>query len=378
MKLLYIAPRLHPNYKDSLLAFSKENNLEILVAYTVAKDQNDGLSPSGFPDGIVSQLLTVWFRLKGLAPEKIAYRKRHPSLIWLVIYIYRHSIDAVYARRDNKHLLRTARLAAILTGRRFLTYRQQIYDPSIGVDHNAIYPLSTTSSANSLPVNFIPLSIDLSRLPISSSLEAYYPNSGQPLRVMAVGKLIERKGHHLLIEAVARLKSRVPVVLSIYGAYSDFHAKEFGHTISQMIVDYNLQDCVKLMPMIEPDQMLKEYSNHHLFVYSGWVSDKRDLDEETYMRANGRCGTRLNSLIEAMACGLPVICASEKHVVGAIENGVNGLIFEKKDANDLAKKIEKIAQMNLTEMGGKSKILVEKYYKASDFPVRFLQLLKDS
>ena len=371
MRLLFVASRLHPNYTDSLRAFAAKHELEILVAWQAENERHEGLSLSNFPDGLISRLMKSFYRRAGIAPEQIAYRKRHPSLLWLMSFIRKHHIDTVYARRDNKHLLRTARLAARLTRCQFVTYRQEIFDPDKEMDSVAIYPLSAALVRSEPPANFIPLAIDLTRIPKPVPVPQYVAGSGEPLRIIAVGKLIERKGHQLLIEAAAMLRDRLPLQVSIYGAYSTFHAKEWGQQIAEMVAACDLQDCVTLMPNITPKVMLDEYKRHHLFVYSGWVGRERDLGSETYVRANGQCGTCLNSLIEAMAVGLPIICAAEKHVLGSVENGGNGLVFQKGDAADLAAKIETIATMDLASMGRRSRSLIETYHNAKDFPVRF-------
>lgn len=66
------------------------------------------------------------FRSYDVRSAKACYRKSHPSVFWLVKYILSHRIDTVYTRRGNKHLLRTARLAAALTGTRFVSYLQPV------------------------------------------------------------------------------------------------------------------------------------------------------------------------------------------------------------------------------------------------------------
>lgn len=371
MNLLFIASRLHPNYTDSLCALADGHSLRVLVAWHAENERHAHLSVSVFPEGLISGMLAPFHCRAGLAPEQIAYRKRHPGLPWLVRYIRKHGIDTVFARRDNKPLMRTARLAAWLTRCRFVTYRQEIFDPSKTVDDCAIYPLRSASTAYEQPVNYIPLGIDLARCPQPKQLRPYVPGGIEPLRIIAVGKLIERKGHHLLIEAVAQLRAQMSIQISIYGAHSTIHAQQSARQISDLIEENDLKDCVTLMPKIAPDAMWAEYARHHLFVYSGWVRPERDPDTTTYARAIGTCGTRLYSLIEAMAAGLPVICATEQYVVGAVENGKNGLLFEKGDAGDLAKKIIHLSDMDLATMGCRSRILIEEHYDAQNFLAKF-------
>lgn len=228
MKILYMASRLHPNYTDSLCALAKEHSVQVLVAWKAENERHDDLSVSLFPEGLLSQIMAPLHRRAGLAPEQIGYRKRHPGLVWLTRYIKKNGIDTVYARRDNLHLLRTARIAAKLAGCPFVTYRQDIFDPSKGVDDCAIYPMRSASTTDQQSVNYIPLGIDLARFPRPEQLRPYLPGGTEPLRIIAVGKLIERKGHHLLIEAAAQLRAQMPIQISIYGAYSTMHAQQFA------------------------------------------------------------------------------------------------------------------------------------------------------
>jgi glycosyltransferase involved in cell wall biosynthesis len=378
MRILFVASRLHPNYSDSLCALAREYSVTVLVAWEAENERHENLSIYHFPDGFLSRILVFYHARKGLAPEQIAYRHRHPSLLWLIRFIRARRIDTIVARRDNPHLLRAARQAARLTGCRFLTYRQQILDLAQDVDRSAIYPLCAVLRVDEgRPRNFLPLCIDMTRATETSRTKLYRPDDGSPLRIIAVGKSIERKGHHLLIEAAAKLQDKLSLEVSIYGAYSSFHAKQFEKKLVELIHKYGLEDCVTLMPMIPPENMIIEHAKHHLFVYSGWVRLDRDPDSQTYGRANGRSGTRLYSLIEAMAAGLPVICASDVDVVGAVENGANGLVFEKGKADDLAAKIEAISRMNLAAMGARSRSLIEAHYNANDFPMRLAWLLKE-
>lgn len=376
MKILYVAPRLHPNYTDSLCALADQHHVIALVSCHLQNERYGDISYSHFPEGLISTILTKFYTFSGLAPVQIAYRKRHPSLIWLIRFIRENGIDTVYARRDNKHLLRTARFAASITRRRFLSYRQEIIDPEKRPDRRAVYPLRLRDDAGTPLPNYIPLAVDLARIPQDASVTPYVAGGNEPLRIMAVGKFIERKGHHLLIEAAARLRTHLPIQINIYGDYSSFHAHDYSHKIADKIAEHKLQDCVHLMPMIQNDKILEEYARHHLFVYPGWVNPVRDPDSETYARADGQCGTQLYSLLEAMAVGLPVVCSSERKVVGAVEEGGNGLVFEKYDAVDLAEKIKTISQMDLLGMGRRSRALVERSHNALSFPAHFENLIE--
>ena len=378
MRLLFVAPRLHPNYSDSLRAFASTHHLDILVATEGSNERHCGLKINRFPNSLSVRIALIIASLRG--SKKNEYRIFHPSLFWLVRFIRKRNIDIIYSRTDNWYLFQTVRAAAWLTKCQFITYKQAILDPATSFDRHAIFPLAVVHPSPDMkddpPPNFIPLTIDLTRDFGSETCTHYDPDGDRPLRLMHVGKQIERKGQEIVFKAVASLVEKgMKVRLSMY---SSWPSNTYKAALMETLFELGISECVDFMPPLSPDVMLKEYRKHHVFVYSGWVSRTRDPDDETFARATGACGTRLYSMIEAMAAGLPVVCASERHIVGAVENGGNGLVFEKGDPADLAAKIEQISRMDLAAMGARSRALIEVHYNAKDFPMRFDRLLAQS
>lgn len=71
------------------------------------------------------------------------------------------------------------------------------------------------------------------------------------------------------------------------------------------------------------------------------------------------------ALLEACAIGRPIIASNVPGCRELIENEVNGLLCEVKNADDLAKKINAIAEYSdekLKEMGKKSRLMIEEQY----------------
>jgi teichuronic acid biosynthesis glycosyltransferase TuaC len=97
--------------------------------------------------------------------------------------------------------------------------------------------------------------------------------------IVSVGALVERKGHHLTIEAIADLPN---IHLSIAGAGSE------EHRLRTLIDKLSLGNRVKLLGSIPHDKLAELYNSAHLSVLSssreGWA----------------------NVLLESLACGTPV------------------------------------------------------------------------
>jgi glycosyltransferase involved in cell wall biosynthesis len=69
-------------------------------------------------------------------------------------------------------------------------------------------------------------------------------------------------------------------------------------------------------------------------------------------------------VVEAMACGTPVIVSSAASLPELVESGVNGYVFKDGDTDDLTKKIKKIIfdKKLILAMGYQGRKLVEEKY----------------
>ena len=133
--------------------------------------------------------------------------------------------------------------------------------------------------------------------------------------VLFVGRLEPVKGGGVLLEAWAQLPEAVRsearlVFVGDGSARSDWQG---------MIGTLGLQETVMLEGA--RDTVQDYYAAADLFVLPS--------------RSEGLS----NALVEAMACGLPVIASNVGGALDLVEAGTNGVLFEKEDAADLAKRL---------------------------------------
>lgn len=375
MRIIYFCQRLHPNFVDSLVALSKEHDVKVLVRSDGLPNERIAcLNVEVYPESLISKALSSFSNIVGQTVS--SYDECFPSFRFMFRSISSQNCDLVYVRYP-KRLHRSVWIVAKVQRCRIFSYVQEICPKVISPKDNRIFPLSHFYESNQIqvkpPVNFIPLSIELNRDFGEAKSDHYVPDGLSQLRLIHVGKLIERKGQMIILEAISALvKEGMNIHLSLY---SHTPPNAYREKLLTVLKDLMIAENVEFMPSKTPDEMLLEYRKHDVFVYSGWVRETLDLDVETYARATGTCGTRLYSLIEAMAAGLPVVCASERHVVGAVENGGNGLVFEKGNAADLVCKIKDISVMDLNGMGARSRALIEAHHDAKDFSARFTRFV---
>lgn len=367
MNILFVASRLHPNYCDSLESLASRHNVTVLVSGKFGNERKTSLNTIVYDDiwlSLISQRYYLW---KGLSLEQFIYRKKFPSLFFVLCILKKYNIDVVYIRPENLNLLAVVKIAAFVKGIKVVFYSQKFLSKD-GCSRKTVYPLLDTSAISMHQCeNYIPLMINLDRFLYGGTGGRIY-KKGDTLEIVSVGKFVERKGHMVLIDAIHLLKDKVKIKCSIYGNYSNLETGVFFERLKEKVRLYHLEDSVVFMPECTPEEMSREYRKYHLFVYAGWVSrDVGSTDANAMLRCNGKSGTLLYSLLEAMSAGLPIVCSSEKKVIGAIDSNRNGLVFDKGSAVDLAAKIEAITKLDLKSMGKASRMIVERYYNSQSF-----------
>lgn len=153
----------------------------------------------------------------------------------------------------------------------------------------------------------------------------YRPSApGEPLRLFTCTRLEPARGLRDLLAALRRLLDRgVPATLRIAG---DEGQRGFRQELDRRIAELRLQDRVTLLGPIGEDQVLAELLAAHAFVLP---SHHEPLGV---------------ALMEAMACGLPVLGTAAGGVRELVTHGVDGLLVPPRDPVALAGALEQIAR----------------------------------
>lgn len=150
---------------------------------------------------------------------------------------------------------------------------------------------------------------------------ALQPSINQLPVIFASGRLDNaHKGYDIALEALHILQSEgFSFLYKIAGEGPD------RQMIEQQIINLQLQQAVELSGWMEPDALLAAYQNADVFLHAA------------------RFDPYPNAVLEAMACGLPVVC-SDKAGSGLdrIEQGSNGRLFESKNKTDLTNQLRQV------------------------------------
>ena len=138
-------------------------------------------------------------------------------------------------------------------------------------------------------------------------------------RFVQAGRLIEKKGLPVTLRAFAVFLGRHPnAKLTIAGE---------GPLLSQLqnlARDLNIDGRVSFTGFISQEQLREIYYASHIFLHPSQTGD--DGNQEGIP----------NSMLEAMASGLPVFATRHGGIPDAIENGVSGLLVPERDHEKLA------------------------------------------
>lgn len=171
------------------------------------------------------------------------------------------------------------------------------------------------------------------------SLSDFGPHNNQEkhesLRLIFVGSVRFRKGIHHLLKVVSELEN-TGVCLSVVGDYSPN---------SDLYNRYKSFNNIRFLGFLTHDKLAVEYKKADVFVLPS-------LGEGMAMVG-----------LEAMSCGLPIICSSNTGLDEVVSDGVTGFIFNAGDDDSLRRIIIHCANNKdeLTEMGRKASNIAKCY-----------------
>lgn len=146
-----------------------------------------------------------------------------------------------------------------------------------------------------------------------------------PGHLIAVGRMVEKKGFDVLLDACARLKARqVPFTLSLIGS-----GPLEGKLRSQRTA-LGLDDCVSMDGPLPQEALIEKMGMAQAAVLPCVVTDSGDRDGLPTV------------LLEAMARGLPVVTTTTSGGPEIVEDGVTGRLCAPGDANSLADALEDV------------------------------------
>jgi colanic acid/amylovoran biosynthesis glycosyltransferase len=149
----------------------------------------------------------------------------------------------------------------------------------------------------------------------------------EPLRILQACRFIQKKGLDVTLHAIRLLKDKsVPVTLNLAGEGPE------EAPLRALASQLGIADQLSFTGFLGREQLEEAYRRHHLFVHPSRTTAEGDREGIP------------NSLLEAMAYGLPVISTRHSGIPEAITNGQDGLLLEHPDPSSLAAAILRLIE----------------------------------
>ena len=163
------------------------------------------------------------------------------------------------------------------------------------------------------PMSIIPTGIDLERFYKKVStfekakLKAELNISSKAKVIVSIGRLAKEKNLNEIIDYLPDLVKKDNNIIFLIGGDGPYRKK-----LEQRVSNLNMDKYVRFVGMISPKNTYKYYQLGDVFVCAS-TSETQGI---TY--------------IEAMACGIPLVCRYDRCLDGVIENGYNGYMYKTK------------------------------------------------
>lgn len=184
----------------------------------------------------------------------------------------------------------------------------------------------------------------------------------QPLHILTVGRMTGQKNIPRYLEAIALLKKRgfVDVHFDWVGKPQNTRDEQYANDVLKKVNDYGVADMITFHPQT-PD-ILKHYQACDIFClpsnYEGFP----------------------NVVCEAMSCGKPIVCSRVCDNPRIVSEGVNGLLFDPTNPQDMADKLQEMLLMpseQRVEMGKQSRNLALKKFSRDAFVDKYIKLIEE-
>jgi len=292
--------------------------------------------------------VVTWLRGSGSPPEHLhAHFAHDPTLVALLVHrltglpysFTAHARDLVQIPAASLEV-RAAEAAALVTC----------------CAANASYVEATLPKDQSPKLHVIHHGVELER---------FAPHPPRPVRAVAnlvsVGRLVEKKGFADLLLALRGLKSDGHHF--VFRLYGDGPLRP---ALVELRDSLGLTREVHFLGEQNRDEVLAALADSDLFVLTPVVTDDGDRDGIP------------NVLVEAMACGLPVVSTSAGGVPELVEHGTNGLLADPGDVAMIQKQIARLLadEVLRRQLGRAGRATVEAHYDVNHAAQQLAQIFR--
>ncbi len=145
----------------------------------------------------------------------------------------------------------------------------------------------------------------------------------EPVKLLTVGRLVEKKGHEYLIKAVAKTLEKGKNILCMIAGDGPLREK-----LESIVSELGIGDNVQFLGAVKHEEVLELFQQAHIFVLPSVTASDGDQEGIPVV------------LMEAQAVGLPVISTYHSGIPELVMDGKSGFLVPERDVDSLAEKLD--------------------------------------
>ncbi len=354
MKILYVAPRMHTNQVPMLKGLLEIGHQVKFLAYYVGQiESHDVVEPTVLKPSRASQnkIQKKMNADKCLIYDDAVCKYMHPRFIDLYNEIAAFKPDVVILRNRGLNGLMVVIACKLLNIKKVIGYTQEPLlilkkKKSLSkVVKDILFP-----KAEYTPVEYIHLQgQDIANeqrrshchfvpMVYSDVAERKVYDKREIVQFIDIGKYRDYKNHFVLVNAIHLLKERNDFHVTIMGQNGTKVEDDYLKKLKEQIFEYGIEDKISFVDTVDYSLMQEIYAKHDVLILPS--------KHETFGMV----------ILEAMANGLAIISSDNCGATSYSEKSGGGLVFNHKDAEELAEQMRRILDKkdSLALMGKKN------------------------
>lgn len=184
----------------------------------------------------------------------------------------------------------------------------------------------------------------------------------EPIKILTVGRLVEKKGHEYAIKAIAKIVKKHKNIKYIVAGDGPLRAN-----LENLALKLGIMNHVEFLGAVEQNEVLNLYQQAHIFILPSVTASNGDREGQALV------------LQEAQATGLPVVSTLHNGIPEGVLEGKSGFLVPEKDVDALAERLEYLIEHPeiWPEMGKYGRKFVEEKYDIKKLNQKLVEIYQN-
>ena len=186
--------------------------------------------------------------------------------------------------------------------------------------------------------------------------------SEETIRILTVGRLVEKKGHEYAIKAISKIVKKYNKIEYIIAGEGSLR-----NELEELVEDLHIKRYVIFLGAVEQKEVLKLYQQAHIFVLPSVTASNGDREGQALV------------IQEAQAMGLPIVSTLHNGIPEGVLDGKSGFLVPERDVDALTEKLEYLIEHPeiWPDMGQYGRKFVEEHYDINKLNQRLVEIYQN-